>query len=151
VTLFFTAADHGSNKNRRTRRLISAVVLALSLVLSACAHQENTMTHLPANELDARIESGDAPTVIDVRSSWEYKKGHVPNAVHIPFWSIFWRTDELAVGKDEPIVVYCEHGPRAGIARFALHNAGFTNVLYLQGHMTHWRKQGLPIEIQSGE
>ncbi len=109
------------------------------------------MTHLTANELDAQIKSGKAPAIIDVRSRWEYEKGHVPNAVHIPFWSIFWRTDDLAVTQDDPIVIYCEHGPRAGIVRFALRNAGFTHVLYLEGHMAHWRKQGLPIEIQSSE
>ena len=108
------------------------------------------MTHLNANALAAKIQSGEAPTVIDVRTRWEYDKGHVPGAVHIPFWSIFWRTDELAVEPDEPIVVYCEHGPRAGIARFALRNSGFTNVVYLQGHMAHWRKQGLPVEIPPG-
>jgi len=123
----------------------------LSIVLSGCAHQENSMTHLNANEINAKIQSGEAPTVIDVRTRWEYDKGHVPGAVHIPFWSIFWRTDELAVDRDKPIVVYCEHGPRAGIARFALQRAGFTNVVYLRGHMAHWRKQGLPVEIQPGE
>jgi rhodanese-related sulfurtransferase len=42
--------------------------------------------------------------------------------------------------------MYCEHGPRAGIAKLALSLSGFENISYLDGHMTAWRKSGLPIE-----
>ena len=47
---------------------------------------------------------------------------------------------------DEPVVVYCEHGPRAGLAKAALRAAGFREVLYLEGHMSGWKRAELPQE-----
>jgi rhodanese-related sulfurtransferase len=48
------------------------------------------------------------------------------------------------VSGHDPVVVYCAHGPRAGVARWALNMAGIPNVLYLKGHMTGWHKHALP-------
>ena len=41
----------------------------------------------PAALLD-RIDRGDAPIVLDVRSAGEFAAGHVPGAMHIPFTSV---------------------------------------------------------------
>jgi rhodanese-related sulfurtransferase len=98
------------------------------------------------NDLAAQIESGTAPLVLDVRSEEEYAEGHVPGAVNIPFQAVDDRHGELAVAKDEPIVVYCGHGPRAGWAARSLRKAGYTNVVTLEGHMTSWVEDGRATE-----
>ncbi len=97
-------------------------------------------------ELNRKIQAGEAMTVIDVRSSAEYDKGHVPGAVHMPFWKAFVMAKKLNRPQQQTVVVYCEHGPRAWIAKQALKQAGFAQVLYLTGHMAGWRKAGLPVE-----
>ena len=56
------------------------------------------------------------------------------------------RADDLDYPQEATVVVYCEHGPRASLARFALQRRGFQRVLYLQGHMSGWKKAGLPTE-----
>jgi rhodanese-related sulfurtransferase len=43
-------------------------------------------------------------------------------------------------------VLYCAHGPRAGIAKFALKLSGFDNIVYLEGHMSAWKAAKLPVE-----
>lgn len=98
------------------------------------------------SELLEQIKKGQAPTVVDVRSGGEYQAGHVPGAINIPFWAAFG-TDKLdAVDKSKVLVLYCEHGPRAGIAKFALRIAGFEKISYLAGHMTAWKKSGLEMD-----
>lgn len=62
----------------------------------------------------------------------------------MPFWQIFYHADELAVPRLKTDVVTCAQGPRAGIGKFALKRAGFANVVFLNGHMSHWSKSGLP-------
>lgn len=104
---------------------------------------------MTAAELNELIQSGRAPVIVDVRSSREYKAGHVPGAIHLPFWLAFARADEIDAPKDAPLVVYCAHGPRAGIGKAALLLEGFTQVRYLQGHMTGWYRAGLPIETSA--
>ena len=85
-------------------------------------------------------------TIVDVRSSGEYESGHVPGAIHIPYWAMLTRHSEIPTGHDEPVVIYCEHGPRAKLAKLFLKMAGFDQVVYLTGHMSSWRKAGLPVE-----
>ena len=101
---------------------------------------------MPASQLAGHIDSGDPPLLLDVRTRWEYNYSHVPGAIHMPFWKSFTAVYNLSTPRDAMVVVYCEHGPRAGIAKLALLLAGFTRVLYLEGHMQGWRKAGLPTE-----
>lgn len=95
-------------------------------------------------ELAERITAGAAPAVLDVRTAREFADGHVPGAINIPFNEVRGRTGEVQAPKDEPLVVYCGHGPRAWIAARALRRAGFDRVEYLNGHMAAWKRAGLP-------
>ena len=84
--------------------------------------------------------------ILDVRSAEEFTAGHVPKAKLIPHDELAERITELEAAKDAPIVVYCESGRRAGMAGDVLLEAGFTNVLHLDGDIRGWRESNLPIE-----
>jgi rhodanese-related sulfurtransferase len=99
-----------------------------------------------ASDLLARISAGTAPAVLDVRSQVEFAQGHVPGALHIPFWKLLGGAPEVRLSRDEPLVVYCGHGPRAWMAGAALRRHGFRHVTYLEGHMSGWTRAGLPEE-----
>ena len=94
-----------------------------------------------ATELVERIDTGRPPTILDVRSRWEFSRGRVPGARHIPFWWLH-RLWPLDVSRDEPLVVYCMYGPRAWMAGTVLTWAGFRHIRYLRGHMAGWRRDG---------
>jgi phage shock protein E len=125
-------------------RLSAAVSVLLAAVLTACA--PGSAPAIARQTLADQIAADTAPVILDVRSSSEYDAGHVPGAINIPFQEVAARHGELAIEPDQPIVVYCAHGPRAAWAGRALRKAGYTHVLYLDGHMTSWRKDGLPTE-----
>lgn len=122
---------------------------ALLAAVSACTLGSSPT--ITGADLSQRIERGDAPRVLDVRSDKEFAAGHVPGAVHIPFRSVGERHAELGVAKDDPVVVYCAHGPRAVWAGAALRDEGYTQVVYLEGHMSSWSKAGLPTEAGAEE
>jgi rhodanese-related sulfurtransferase len=94
-------------------------------------------------QLLAAIDAGSAPLVIDVRSRREFKRGHVPTAVHVPFWLLPARLHGVRDSRDVPVVVYCGHGPRAWFARAVLLSNGFKHVALLEGHMARWKREGL--------
>ena len=102
---------------------------------------------ISAEALLRRIESGAAPVILDVRSRAEFARGHVPGARHIPFWRVSRRIGELSVPGDAELVVYCGHGPRAGMAGRALRRKGFTRIAYLDGHFSQWRSAGFREEV----
>ena len=80
-----------------------------------------------------------------MRSGFEYRAGHIPGAVHAPGLKILLRLAPLPKEKQALLVVTCEHGPRAQLARSFLALAGYRNVELLAGHMAGWRRAGLPL------
>jgi len=133
----------------------SSLITAMLLFVSASATipsrtlatSSEDSSHISATDLIELIKTGHPPVIVDVRSAHEYKTGHVPGAIHLPFWLAFARADDIVAPKDELVVVYCAHGPRAGIGKAALSLEGFTQIRYLQGHMNGWYKAELPVEI----
>jgi rhodanese-related sulfurtransferase len=83
--------------------------------------------------------------ILDVRSRFEYRRGHVPGAIHLPFWAAAFRPLP-APSPTTQVVVYCGHGPRAWIAQALLRWRGAANVCLLQGHMAGWRRAGRPLQ-----
>lgn len=99
-----------------------------------------------AVELFERIMAREVLAILDVRSAAEFAAGHIPGSMNIPFYAVPWRAAELSARPEDPIVVYCGHGPRAQLARAALRARGFTRVACLAGHMSKWREAGYPEE-----
>lgn len=118
--------------------------VSLNLFLLGCSTTGEG--YMQQNELLAQIKQGNPPIIVDVRSTGEYQAGHVPGAIHIPFWTAF-TTDKMdGYNKADEVVMYCAHGPRAGIAKLAFYLAGFDKLSYLASHMTGWYGANLPVE-----
>jgi rhodanese-related sulfurtransferase len=135
---------HGRAAGRRAA--IAALVLG-AVAAGGCASAGMPDRVMP-DALLAAIDAGTAPVIVDVRTRREYEAGHVPGAIHVPFYTLLVGQDEVPGPRDRLLVVYCEHGPRAGVARLALRLAGFTDVRYLDGHMSGWKRRGLPRELR---
>lgn len=134
-----------------TIRMITAqtftllLALACQLPLSGAAGAAD----ITQRELLQRLDRNDVPLIVDVRRADEFAAGHVPGARNIPHTEIAARLDELRGHMHKEVVIYCESGRRAAIARGILEQAGFTKVRHLEGDMQSWRKRGLPQEETS--
>jgi rhodanese-related sulfurtransferase len=105
---------------------------------------------MKANELIKRIESKSAPVIIDARTGIEFKRGHVPGAINAPPRKLLLKTAELPNDTSAEIVVYCEHGQRAWMAKKRLAARGYRNTALLTGYLEGWKKAGLPLEKSKG-
>ena len=103
---------------------------------------------MKAPELAQRIASNSAPQVIDARSGLEFQRGHIPGAIHAPVLKILLKRARLPEDKNSEVVITCEHGPRALMAKCLLATYGYRNTTLLEGHMLGWRRAGLPLEKQ---
>lgn len=65
---------------------------------------------------------------IDVRGADAFAKAHVENAVNIPHTEIADKIAAVTSDKNAEINLYCRSGRRAGIAKKALEEMGYTNV-----------------------
>jgi len=72
--------------------------------------------------------------VVDVRTDAEFRQGHLPEAIHIPYDEIVARRAELPADQNRPIVLYCRSGRRSGIAKQSLEQLGFTKAINAGGY-----------------
>ncbi len=98
---------------------------------------------MQAIELQRRLDANNPPTIVDVRSGFEYRSGHIPGALHAPIWKLMCRQAALPEDKIAELVLTCEHGPRAQVVQGLLMRRGYRNLALLDGHMAGWRKAGL--------
>lgn len=62
--------------------------------------------------------------LIDVRTKPEWLRNHIPNSINIPYDQL----DTLDVDKDTKLVVYCNSGKRAKMAKETLRGLGYRDV-----------------------
>jgi adenylyltransferase/sulfurtransferase len=97
------------------------------------------VTEMTASELKARLASGSAPVILDVREPAELAEGVIPNSVMIPLGELPRRLAELDPSRD--IVVYCRSGARSARAVALMRDKGFTRTSNLSGGILNWNKE----------
>lgn len=75
-------------------------------------------------------------TVIDVRSTGDYDKGHIEGAINIPHERL--KSESAAIDKNTKIVVHCNKGTTGNAAQNLLINLGFREVYNLSGGYSHY-------------
>ena len=96
------------------------------------------MSEITPQELKARLDSNDAPLLLDVRQEWETQLCRLPNAVHIPIEELELRVEEL--NAQDEIVVYCHMGVRSAAVAEYLRSLGFAKVRNLTGGVDSWAR-----------
>ena len=138
-----------SDLSWRYMKKTAAFIFVFSLMLVTLLHNawasENSPKSISGSELMQLIVNDQAPMIIDVRSLREYKSGHIPGAIHIPFRSNFARIEEIMDDYKRLIIVYCAYGPRASWALRNMRRAGFENAIPMTGHISKWKKLKLPL------
>lgn len=73
------------------------------------------------------------PLWLDVRTIEEFQADHVAGALVLPHTHINADSTAIFNDKDQTIYVYCRSGKRAGAAKKALEELGFSNVINAGG------------------
>jgi len=75
--------------------------------------------------------------ILDVRTQNEFDRGHIPNAVWLPYNSIVGGNEDKVIemigNKGQIVLVYCQSGRRSEVAARALVDMGYTNVFDFGG------------------
>ena len=132
--------------NRVRSLVVPAGLGILSLLIAGCGQSDETW--VDPVELYGLVQEQRSPVVLDVRSPQEYRMGHVPGALNIPYTELAAQLPRLEQMKQSEVVVYCEVGARARYADRLLRGAGFSQVRRLRGDMAGWRNNGLPVELR---
>jgi rhodanese-related sulfurtransferase len=106
-----------------------------------------SVPEVDAHELARRLEQ-DAPLLLlDVRSRFEFARGHIAGSVSVPFLAVASRLPELQIDPDATIVAVCLTAHRSIPAVRLLQRRGYSDVVQLAGGMLAWRRAGLPTVV----
>jgi tRNA 2-thiouridine synthesizing protein A len=116
------------------------------------------MPEITVDELFERLNSNQAPLLIDLRSRKEFagtgkqkyeKYGHIQDAKWIPLMELSSHFEDLP--KDEELVTICQGGGMSLVAVEIMVDSGFEDVKSLKGGIKKWHKKGYPLIIEPFE
>lgn len=93
------------------------------------------------DELYEKIALGDV-AVVDVRTTTEYRSGHIPGSINVPMDEVESRLDDIPKGR--PVVMVCQSGRRSEITREQVRTR-IEHLSCLDGGVTAWEKAGKPV------
>ena len=108
-------------------------------------------TEVTVEEVKKDMDAGKNFVLLDVRTSEEFKAGHLSKSVNIPRGILEFMIGKHYPQKDVEIVVYCRTDARAALCAKALSDLGYTNVKNLKGAFKAWGEAGYPIYNRHGE
>src|SRR3954462_5851677 len=92
-------------------------------------------------ELAERLARGEVE-LVDVREPYEWDAGRIEGSRHVELERLASQAETL--DRDRPVVFSCRLGARSALAAQAFRSAGW-DAWSLQGGLTLWHDQGLPI------
>lgn len=123
------------------------VFLFLSLPLQK-AFSEPTLpkaSYVSPQTTKGWLHKGKDILFIDVRKPEEYKKGHIEEAINLPYDQVEKHLDKFK--KDQTIIFYCISSSwRAPYSANLLKDHGFQNVYILEGGIVAWKGGGQTLQ-----
>lgn len=94
------------------------------------------------SDLKARLDAGEALTLLDCREGYENAICRIEPSTLIPMNTIPAELPRVeAMAEDKPLVVYCHHGVRSLNVAAWLRRQGVENVWSLAGGIDRWSQE----------
>ncbi len=95
-------------------------------------------------EARALAEKDSQIKLLDVRSALEFSQAHIKDSINIPIDILSAKINELSQSK-QTYIVLCRTGNRSPMAADMLIQSGIHGVRVMQGGITRWQKERLPV------
>jgi len=97
---------------------------------------------ISARQAYVLLQKDNNVTLLDVRSTGEFQRGHIQKAILIPVEILSKNISKLQKEKNTTIIVYCQTGSRSVRASRILVKNGF-RPLNVKGGFAKWNEEGL--------
>lgn len=120
------------------------LVIILVIIFEEIRGRVSGISRVQPSELVQMINRDEA-TIIDLRDSNAFLKGHIISAINIPHTQLDSNLDKLKKHPNKPIVLVCANGQTAPQEGAKLKSKGIENVSFLSGGMRAWQQAQLPL------
>ena len=107
-----------------------------------------TINQLEPTQVRTLVSQSPRPFLLDVRTSQEYKEGHIHGAELIPLDDLPHKLNRIP--KDREVICICHSGNRSSAAARHLNSQGY-KVSNMKGGMAKWARAGLPMKSGMGK
>ncbi|MFR4002802.1 MAG: rhodanese-like domain-containing protein [Romboutsia timonensis] len=127
--------------NFKVLGIVSILILSLGFIAGCSSKNKVSNTiqqseetkgyeNIDGKQTEKLLNSDKDVLIIDVRSEYEYEKGHLLNAINLPYDDDDFKSElnEIIDYKDKTVLVYCRSGNRSEKAAVKLVDNGFKNV-----------------------
>ncbi|GAB5605206.1 rhodanese-like domain-containing protein [Sideroxyarcus sp. TK5] len=121
------------------------ILWAITAVLGLMLAMQQLQASQGVDVKTAQSMVSQGALLLDVREPAEYAAVHATNAQLMPLGQVGMRLHELDAYKDKPVAVICRSGRRSAQAVAMLQEAGFTQVVNVQGGTSAWEQAGLEV------
>lgn len=123
--------------------LRAAACFTAMLSLASCAGVSIIPDRYYVIDAAAAAEmAASAEIIVDLRSTEDYQRGHIPKAVSIPYHQLWFRMYELPRNLDALIMAYDDEPSRQARAGEILKKEGYYRVHFVRGGFRAWRAAG---------
>ncbi len=123
--------------------LVGATVMAVvALIANELRLRMQAGLAVPAQEAVRLINQG--ATVVDVRDAARFESGHIIDAINVPAADLAAAAAER-LKKKRPVLVVCDGGGSSARLVPVLRKAGFEKAWSLQGGLSAWERERLPV------
>jgi len=112
--------------------------------IAAWQEAELPLQHLGQITVDTLHSMRHDLKILDVRDQDEWEEGHIKGAMHIPYYFLEQRLQEL--DNSQPLALICTSGQRSSIACSLLQRHSFTQLFNIVGGMDAWQQAGFEHE-----
>lgn len=91
------------------------------------------------------LVNGQNAAVVDLREAVEFRKGHIVDAINIPYGKVDSRWSELEALSERPVILVCKMGQFSSAIGKRLLAKGFKQVYRLGGGVSEWQVSQLPL------
>jgi phage shock protein E len=123
------------------RRLLGAAAVLVIAPRQAAASGLRDVT--PRTAFEA-LETDPSIVILDIRTPWEFSRGHVEGAINIDFYAKDFADRIMALEPDRTYVMYCQAGGRSHALMRAFSGTNFKDVMHIPAGFSGWRRERLP-------
>lgn len=120
--------------------LLFTGILLTGLCSTVCVQaQHNSAGKTVSQKKFQRLVTKKNTVLLDVRTSDEYKAGHIPGSLQIDVLKAEdFKKQVAALDKTKKYLLYCRSGKRSKEALALMKEAGFTKLYDLEGGFSNW-------------
>jgi rhodanese-related sulfurtransferase len=122
--------------------LVTALLVTLALLI---VHEKRKGAPSLSPQQAINLVNKEQGVFVDLRDSKEFRNGHIPDAVNLPYTKVASNMGTLDPYRERPVILVCKMGQHAGAVSKQLQQAGFTQVYRMTGGMLEWGGLQLPV------